>query len=403
MADTAAWLVDRVFPDVPVRQWVLSLPYHIRFLCAFDPLAARGVRKILVRAVSSFYGRNARKRGIEKSKTAAVVFEQRFDQSLRLNLHYHGLWVDGSFLCSLRKTRADFHDASEVTDADVERLVRAIKNRVLRFLRRIGKLTDDHGVDQDTLDASVHQTLGAAAVQGRIALGPKAGAYVPRVGQGSQEPREFRRGPLCAAIEGFSLHAAVRVPAGATERLEKLCRYAARPPVVNERLSLTADGKVLYKFKRAFRDGSSHVVMDPLTLIERLAALVPRPLVRLVTYHGMFAPAAPLRDRVVPPSPEAEEPAPHDIGSSCAHRAAPPTPTTKLRRSTRIRTSWADLMRRVFHIDVFLCECGGLRRLLAFITDNTAIRRILIHLGLPADPPPTSPARAPPMQPLPLT
>jgi Putative transposase len=36
-------------------------------------------------------------------------------------------------------------------------------------------------------------------------------------------------------------------------RLEKLCRYAARPPVVNERLSLTADGKVLYKFKRAFR------------------------------------------------------------------------------------------------------------------------------------------------------
>lgn len=49
MADTAAWLVDRVFPDVPVRQWVLSLPYHIRFLCAFDPKAARGVRKILVR------------------------------------------------------------------------------------------------------------------------------------------------------------------------------------------------------------------------------------------------------------------------------------------------------------------------------------------------------------------
>jgi hypothetical protein len=59
-------------------------------------------------------------------------------------------------------------------------------------------------------------------------------------------------------------------------------------------------------------------------------------------------------------------------------------------------------MRRVFHIDVFLCECGGLRRLLAFITDNTSIRRILAHLGLPPDPPPTSPARAPPMQPLPF-
>jgi hypothetical protein len=75
MADTATWLTDRVFPDVPVRQWVLSLPYHIRFLCALDPIAARGVRNILVRAVSSFYIRNAHKRGIEKAKAAAVVFK----------------------------------------------------------------------------------------------------------------------------------------------------------------------------------------------------------------------------------------------------------------------------------------------------------------------------------------
>ena len=74
MADTAAWLLDRVFPDdVPVRQWVLSLPYHVRFLCAFDPVAARGVRNILVRAVSSFYLKDARKRGIEKTKAAVVA------------------------------------------------------------------------------------------------------------------------------------------------------------------------------------------------------------------------------------------------------------------------------------------------------------------------------------------
>jgi hypothetical protein len=44
MADTAAWLVDRVFPEVPVRQWVLALPYPVRFLCAFDPPTAGGVR-----------------------------------------------------------------------------------------------------------------------------------------------------------------------------------------------------------------------------------------------------------------------------------------------------------------------------------------------------------------------
>jgi hypothetical protein len=55
MADTAAWLVDRVIPEVPVRQWVLSLPHRVRLLCAYDPTVCAGVRRILVRAVSGFY------------------------------------------------------------------------------------------------------------------------------------------------------------------------------------------------------------------------------------------------------------------------------------------------------------------------------------------------------------
>ena len=400
MADTAAWLVDRVFPEVPVRQWVLALPYPVRFLCAFDPPTARGVRRIFVRAVSGLYGKDACRRGIEKTKAAAVVFEQRFDQALRLNLHYHGLWVDGTFACSLGKPDADFHPIADVTDADVERLVRAIRTRVLRFLHRTGKLTEEHTVDHEGLDPSTHHLLGAAAVQGRIALGPHAGAPVHRLGQGSQPMRDFRRGPLCAAVDGFSLHAAVRVPAGAKERLEKLCRYAARPPIVHERLSLTPDGKVLYKFKRTFRDGSSHVVLDPLTFVGRLAALVPRPRVHLVTYHGMFAPAAPLRDRVVPPPPEDEvaqaTPKSAPAPAPCPHQPLPPTATRKPPAHKRHRYSWAELLRRVFHIEVFLCDCGGQRRLLAAILEPEPIRRILLHLGLPADPPPVAPARAPP-------
>ena len=36
MADTAAHLVDRVIPHVPVRQWVLSLPYALRYRLAYD-------------------------------------------------------------------------------------------------------------------------------------------------------------------------------------------------------------------------------------------------------------------------------------------------------------------------------------------------------------------------------
>ncbi len=85
--------------------------------------------------------------------------------------------------------------------------------------------------------------LGAAAIEGRTALGERQGAHDLRPGRGSrQDP--FHRGPLCADLDGFSLHAAVRIPAGCRERLEKLCRYAARPPIVEDRLSLLPDGRV---------------------------------------------------------------------------------------------------------------------------------------------------------------
>jgi hypothetical protein len=94
MADTAAWLVDRVLPEVPIRQWVLALPHRVRFLCAYDPELCGGVRRILVRALSSFYRRRAREPGITEPRTGGVVFTQRFDSALRLNVHFHVLWPD---------------------------------------------------------------------------------------------------------------------------------------------------------------------------------------------------------------------------------------------------------------------------------------------------------------------
>ena len=43
------------------------------------------------------------------------------------------------------------------------------------------------------------------------------------------------------------------------------------------RLEHLPDGRLLYRFKRSWRDGTTHVVMDPLELLERLSALVPAP------------------------------------------------------------------------------------------------------------------------------
>jgi hypothetical protein len=65
--------------------WVLALPHRIRFLCAYDPATCAGVRRILVRAVVSFYKRRARDQGIADPRVGCVAFTQRFDSALRLN------------------------------------------------------------------------------------------------------------------------------------------------------------------------------------------------------------------------------------------------------------------------------------------------------------------------------
>src|SRR5438093_6338060 len=57
-----------------------------------------------------------------------------------------------------------------------------------------------------------------------------------------------------------------------------LARYCARPPVAMERLEVLADGRLLYRFKRVWRDGTTHIVLDPLEMLEKLAALIPAPM-----------------------------------------------------------------------------------------------------------------------------
>ena len=82
---------------------------------------------------------------------------------------------------------------------------------------------------------------------------------------------------LCADIDGFSLHAAVRCAADDRPALEQLCRYITRPALANERVQTNAAGQVVLKLKTPWRDGTTHLVMSPLAFMQRLAALVPRP------------------------------------------------------------------------------------------------------------------------------
>lgn len=207
MVDTAAWLVDHVIPEVPVRQWVLSLPYRARVLCAYDPEVCAVVRRILVRAVSGFYERCARRRGKPRPRAGAVAFLQRFDSGMRVNVHYHVLWLDGVYAQEPGRGRAEFCEHGEVADADVAGLVRAIRDRVLRSLRRSGKWSDEGDGEGASAggETALLLELGAAAAQGRALLGERAGVPDARVGRGTRaEP--FVKGPLCgmAGVKGVT-------------------------------------------------------------------------------------------------------------------------------------------------------------------------------------------------------
>ena len=116
--------------------------------------------------------------------------------------------------------------------------------------------------------------------------------------------------PFTAARDGFSINAAVGCEAHERGKLERVCRYMARPPIAEERLSVDGDGLVVYELKHPFSDGTTHVcctwtyecrgrqdagsgLFEANDFIARLAALVPRPRAHLIRYHGLFAPVCP--------------------------------------------------------------------------------------------------------------
>ena len=71
-ADTAAHLGDRVLPEAPVRQWVLSLPFALRYRLAWDARLVNDVLQLFVRAVfGSLRRRAGNHRGIPKARRGA--------------------------------------------------------------------------------------------------------------------------------------------------------------------------------------------------------------------------------------------------------------------------------------------------------------------------------------------
>jgi hypothetical protein len=382
MTERAAHLIDHVLPRAPVRQWVLSLPFELRYRLAWDHELCRAVLAVYTRALLGFYRKRAKASGHRNGRTGTVTVIQRFGAALNLNVHFHTLAVEGVFVREPDGSLG-FAASKAPTDEEVELLLGLIRKRVLRLLVRRGLLSEEPGESLDETEAPPLHALYAASVRQRVAMGRRAGGTVLRLGDTptvTVAPPKRRRQ---ARLGGFDLHADTSVRAKNRPKLERLCRYLLRPPVAEDRLAFAPDGGVLVRLQTPWRDGTSHIALQPLELLEKLAALIPRPYVNLIVYHGVLAPNARWRRGVVRFGRAPIE---------CKISARTPRKVTASYNRT-----WAELMRRGLDIDVLECpDCGGRLRFVAAIMLSSAIRRILRHLGLPSDPVEFAPARAPP-------
>jgi hypothetical protein len=240
----------------------------------------------------------------------------------------------------------------------------------------VAKALEPSGAEEGLADLQSHSItyrIAFGANRGRKALTLQS--LPPASGVASAE--------RVAQSSGFSLHAGVAAEACERDKLERLCRYISRPAVASERLSQTADGRIRYTLKTPYRDGTTHVLFEPLDFLSRLAALVPSPGVNLTRYHGVFAPNHRLRAQIVPSRRG------RALARADASGGAP----------KHVSLGWAQRLKRVFGIEIQRCEhCGGTVRIIASIEDPQVIARILTHgeLARIREVPGAATARGPP-------
>ncbi len=371
MAESAALLVDAVLPHRPIRQWVLSFPYPLRFLFVTHPAVLGQVLGIVYRVIATHLVRQAGQTH-RTARTGAVTLIQRFGSALNLNIHFHMLFLDGVYVEGRPGAPPRFQWVREPTFPQLTRLAHTIAVRVGRCLQRHGLLEAEH---DDLIDAAWEDdpmpSLLGHAITYRIAVGPHQGRKVRMLQTLPADDFAVPGADGPGRVAGFSLHAGVAAKADRRDKLERLCRYVSRPAVSEERLSQLPNGHLRYRLKTPYRNGTTHVIFEPLDFIARLAALVPPPRVNLTRYHGVFAPNSRDRGRITP--------------ARRGKGAPPPPPAEQTPERTpaerRAAMSWAQRLKRVFKLDVETCPgCGGTVKLIACIEAPSVIARILAHL-----------------------
>ena len=279
-----------------------------------------------------------------------------------------------------------FHELPEPSPEQVAEVAARTAKRVERLLDKAGKTLDPEPFDDAPDDFAERQPalafVYAAAAQGVDVSGERAGQPSLRL----IHQDDIKKAEPHAIVGGINVHAGVAFDARDKPRMERMCRYLARPPIAQDRLTLRADGAIQYNMKKTWRDGTHAIVLQPLDLIARICAMIPPPRFNMIRFHGVLAPNAKLRPEVVP-----EKKTKMLANESAAELAAaeqvglfgndPPKPE---------RNSWAWLIKRVFLVDVTQCpKCDGKMKWLDACTEERDINRVLAAHGLaPRAPPP---------------
>ena len=255
----ALTLVDHVLPEVPIRQFVLTVPFPLRFPLAFDGKLLGQVLRIFTDTVAANYRKRMEDRGIADGQCGAVTVIQRANSDLRLSPHFHVLQLDGLYAPGRDGGAPIFHPAPGLTQEDVEAIVERASKRILRFLQRRGVITLVTAPGDGEVTVVGDETIGekdpllakllAAATAGAPPAGPTQKRAPVRI-MLDPDDRPVAKGKLCGQHAGFNLHGATRVAANDKQGRVALCKYILRPPLANDRLKILDDGAVRLEFKR---------------------------------------------------------------------------------------------------------------------------------------------------------
>ena len=229
------------------------MPYALRLQVVSEPKALSDVVSLFLRCIFAWQRHRARRVGVRGPLCGSVTLLQLWGSYLQLTPHAHA-WVPDGVFTPQEDGTLTYVALPPPKEADIETLVRRIGRRICK------RLCDDEAAELDD-EAMGEQRAEAVRLPLPVAVRSELAPHKP----------------LCAAVDGFSLHADLVAPQHDEKRLQRLLRYGLRPPLSQRRLSWTPDGKVRLALRRPSATGRTSIVFEPVDFVRRLAAAIPTP------------------------------------------------------------------------------------------------------------------------------